>query len=112
MRRDLGDWLEARGVDDLTSRDVVLAASEAVANAAEHGAGRRPANRVHVQVQVEDAQTVVVQVKDSGRWRSPVSSPERGRGLQIIEVLMDDVAISSDRGTTVVLRRALKREAS
>jgi serine phosphatase RsbU (regulator of sigma subunit)/anti-sigma regulatory factor (Ser/Thr protein kinase) len=116
FRADLGGWLRDRDVDETTTADVVLAASEAVANAAEHGVRRRPTAEVRVRVRLEDPagvpRSVVVEVEDSGRWRPPKVSAERGRGLQIIEALVDDVSISTGDGTTVVLRRDLRREAS
>jgi serine/threonine-protein kinase RsbW len=55
---------------------------------------------------------VVVQVQDHGRWRTPTASDERGRGLTIIGALVDDVVVEAGEGTTVVLRRQLRREAS
>ncbi|HWH30670.1 MAG TPA: SpoIIE family protein phosphatase [Mycobacteriales bacterium] len=125
MRHDLAGWLEDSGVDSRTGRDVVLATSEAVANAAEHGSDRSPDRHVRVRARLErhrgssrgdaggdgdpgsDGGTVVVEVHDGGRWRTPTASPERGRGLQIMGALVDDVVVESADGTTVVLRRSL-----
>jgi serine phosphatase RsbU (regulator of sigma subunit)/anti-sigma regulatory factor (Ser/Thr protein kinase) len=116
VRRALGGWLANRGSDDETVRDIVLAASEAMANAAEHGAGSRPDEEVHVRAGVarrdDGSREVVVTVRDRGRWRAPVRSIERGRGLRIIEALVDDVLVKDEEGTTIVLRRALRREMS
>jgi len=116
VRRALGGWLANRGSDDETRRDVVLAASEAMANAAEHGAGGRPDEQVYVRAGVarrdDGSREVVVTVRDRGRWRAARPSIERGRGLRIIEALVDDVLVKDDEGTTIVLRRALRREMS
>jgi len=94
----------------------VLAASEAMANAAEHGSGGRPDEKVHVRARVarrdDGSREVVVTVRDRGRWRTTKPSVERGRGLRIIEALVDDLRVRDDDGTTIVLRRGLRRELS
>jgi anti-sigma regulatory factor (Ser/Thr protein kinase) len=116
VRRSLAGWLANRGSDGETVRDVVLAASEAMANAAEHGSGGRPEEEVYVRARVarrdDGSREVVVTVRDRGRWRAPQPSIERGRGLRIIEALVDDVLVKDEEGTTIVLRRALRREMS
>jgi serine phosphatase RsbU (regulator of sigma subunit)/anti-sigma regulatory factor (Ser/Thr protein kinase) len=116
VRRELGAWLAARGVDGDARTDLVLAASEAVANAAEHGSRRQPTERVHVHARLEPApdgrREVVLAVHDRGTWQPPKPSDERGRGMRIIGMLVDDVVVESGDGTTVVLRRSLSREAS
>jgi serine/threonine-protein kinase RsbW len=52
---------------------------------------------------------VVVQVSDQGSWQEPRDSVERGRGLHIVELLVDEVAVEAGEGTTVVLRRRVSR---
>jgi anti-sigma regulatory factor (Ser/Thr protein kinase) len=52
----------------------------------------------------------VLIVRDAGRW-SEVRARGRGRGLKLMEALMDSVQLSfSSEGTIVVLRRALENE--
>jgi serine/threonine-protein kinase RsbW len=113
-RADLAAWLVQRGADEATRADVVLATSEALANAAEHGSGRRTEERVVLRARVvarpDGPGDVVVQVQDHGRWRTPTASDERGRGLTIISALVDDVVVEAGEGTTVVLRRQLRGE--
>jgi anti-sigma regulatory factor (Ser/Thr protein kinase) len=49
-------------------------------------------------------------VRDSGRWREK-RGEERGRGLSIIEELMDEVTVERDEaGTLIVMRRRLSVE--
>ena len=91
----------------------MLATSEALANAAEHGSGSLATERVHLQVRLEqDADggedEVVVQVTDQGRWQPAGGSSERGRGLLIARALVDDVVVESGDGTSVLLRRRLR----
>lgn len=115
-RRELRAWLHARGAGSGDVDDVVLAASEAVANAAEHGSGGRPQDEVRLRARVErvtDGADLVVRVDDRGAWRPPVADVERGRGMLIISQLVDDLQVSTDSaggdGTTVVLRRRMGR---
>ena len=116
VRTALGTWLGSQGVDSPTTRDVVLATSEVIANAAEHGAGGGAENFVRLRAEVvEDAESlpqIVITVEDEGQWRPGHPSTERGRGLGIIRALVDDVTIHRDGGTTVVLRHALPEESS
>ena len=78
-RSALNVWLSAHGVDHDTRSDVVLAASEALANAAEHGSGLRTSDHVHVHARVDrrsdGPDDVVVTVRDRGRWLT--SNPAR-----------------------------------
>jgi anti-sigma regulatory factor (Ser/Thr protein kinase) len=54
-----------------------------------------------------DSGTVVIIVRDLGRW-TEVQSRGRGRGLKLMEAVMDSVQLSfSASGTVVVMRRAL-----
>ena len=116
VRHDLRRWLADRGLDHRMSDDVVLATSEALANAAEHGSGGRSSERVHLQVRVEQdrerGSEVVVRVTDAGRWQPGTSTAERGRGLTIARGLVDDVVVETGDGTSVLLRRRLTAAAS
>ncbi len=116
VRRALGDWLLLVGADDATTQDLVLAASEAIANAAEHGAGGRGSELVRVRGWREPSSDgpdrVAVHVHDDGRWRPAVRSDERGRGLLIVHALVDEVDIQEAEGTTVLLRHRLRAESS
>lgn len=115
VRHELAHWLSAAGLDEVSAADVVLAASEAIANAGEHGSGRRSSEQVVVRARLDhrpdDADAVVVSVRDRGRWRATTSSPERGRGLLMMRALVDHVDVREGEGTTVVLRRRLSRSA-
>lgn len=79
----LQTWLLRRGVPRQVVQEVVLAASEAMANAAEHGVcwDREEAVQLHVRVVGDGgAAEVVVVVRDSGRWRQPVTRWSAGVG--------------------------------
>jgi anti-sigma regulatory factor (Ser/Thr protein kinase) len=56
-----------------------------------------------------DGDTIVMIVRDFGRW-TEVQARGRGRGLKLMEALMDSVQLSfSAQGTIVVMRRTLGR---
>jgi serine phosphatase RsbU (regulator of sigma subunit)/anti-sigma regulatory factor (Ser/Thr protein kinase) len=104
LRRRLRSWLARRSVEAGETDEIVLAVSEACNNAIEHGyAGS--AGPVFVRV-VDDGEVVRVTVLDRGRWRTEPSGEDRGRGLAIMEAVMDVADITSNgEGTQVVLER-------
>jgi serine phosphatase RsbU (regulator of sigma subunit)/anti-sigma regulatory factor (Ser/Thr protein kinase) len=107
LRETLRDWLDRAGATEEESRDVVLAAVEAAANAVEHAYGPGDA---HFEFQAHSvAGEVTVTVQDYGSWRAE-SDPHRGRGLGVMRAAMDVVDVSSEaEGTRVTLRRRLAR---
>lgn len=110
LRHDLADWLAGHDLEPELRDDLVLATSEAVANAAEHGSGLRSDETVHLRVRLDGNAEVVVAVADRGRWRTTSSSHERGRGMTIISALVDSVEVDDRDGTTVVLRRRIEEK--
>ncbi|XVV14140.1 SpoIIE family protein phosphatase [Actinoplanes sp. CA-131856] len=104
LRADLRAWLVAHGVGPEGRDAVLLACSEAVANAIEHGYRDDPFGMIDVVATVtEDA--VEVRVTDRGTWRGPLGDVSRGRGLQLIRESMDQVLFDRSDGTTVTMRR-------
>jgi len=105
LRKDLRGWLSAHGVDEESAQAVLLACSEAVANAIEHGYRDDPFGMVEVAATVTSG-AVEIRVADRGAWRPPRADVARGRGLQLIRQLMDQVAFDrGSGGTTVTMRR-------
>ncbi|HET6530882.1 MAG TPA: SpoIIE family protein phosphatase, partial [Actinoplanes sp.] len=104
LRKDLRGWLHTHAVDEESAQAVLLACSEAVANAIEHGYRDDPFGRVEVTATVSP-DAVEIQVTDRGTWRTTEPDDARGRGLQLIRQVMDYVAVDHDGGTTVVMRR-------
>jgi GAF domain-containing protein/anti-sigma regulatory factor (Ser/Thr protein kinase) len=105
LRAELRAWLVQAGAEQVAD-DTVQSTSEALANAIEHA--ERPAQpAVEVEVSLRGGDVVVV-VQDFGSWREPTATTDRGRGLRLMETLMDRVDIeSAPRGTRVTLRRRL-----
>ncbi len=117
-RRLLLGTMESVGVDPDVSYDLSVALSEACANAVEHaggtGLGPRPGEyRVTAQIEGDCCR---IEVTDSGpgfaHSRQPrplrpvVSTPhcaEHGRGLLLIEALMDHVQVRDQPGEGAVV---------
>lgn len=110
MRAALFAWLADVGFEPDRRYDVVLAASEAAANAAEHAYGFDGTGLVQVEADLSDGE-LRLSVRDRGTWRAPDPETGRGRGRTIMEALMRDVTISHDDGGTVVDMRAPAEEA-
>jgi PAS domain S-box-containing protein len=106
LRRRLGRFLHAAGATEEESYEITLTVSEAAGNAIEHAYGPMDAS-FEVEATVNGADIEVL-VRDSGRWRER-RGESRGRGLKIIEGLMDDVQVSTEgEGTVVRMRRRLR----
>lgn len=106
MRHALRFWLTELGVDQLS--DVVLAVDEAVANAIEH-AGLATTDLIAVEAHVV-GNTLRVAICDQGIWKEPTVNDTRGRGLLIMNAVMDSVVIEHrDDDTRVVMSRNLRQ---
>ena len=101
-RAALRSWLTQAGVEPDQIVSVLIAAGEAVANAIEHGHRDRPEGIVslHATALVDRLQ---VTVTDTGTWKAPLKADiSRGRGIGLMQGLMEDFTIhSDDAGTTV-----------
>ncbi len=111
LRQELRSFLAAQGALAAATADVVLATQEAAKNALRASSGRP----VTVRAWIVDG-IVWVSVRDHGQG-FPASSSRHcpspwsthGRGLCLMDALMDEVTISLSGGTTVVMRRELPR---
>ena len=91
-------------------QQIKLAVNEAAANAVEHGSASA-SDEVRLRANAEDGE-LAVYVADAGRYLPmPSAEPdldERGRGLLVMKLLMDEVDVRpSDRGTVIRLSRRL-----
>jgi anti-sigma regulatory factor (Ser/Thr protein kinase)/putative methionine-R-sulfoxide reductase with GAF domain len=104
LRRQLARWLNENGVGKQATFDIVLASSEASANAIEHA---YPPTGGHFDVEaVHDGEYVEIRIGDAGSWR-PGDDRDHGRGLMLMRGLTDEVRIEPGEpdGTVVTLRR-------
>jgi anti-sigma regulatory factor (Ser/Thr protein kinase)/putative methionine-R-sulfoxide reductase with GAF domain len=111
MRRLLGRWLDEVGATRADADDLALASAEAAANAIEHAYGLAP-GVVEMRAWTFRESVVKVAIRDFGNWRAP-RGMHRGRGLQLMEGLTDEVeVVRSDEGTTIELSRQLGADAA
>ena len=103
LRHDLTHWLESNDVTGDECAAVVLAASEAAGNAVEHGY-RSGEGTIEVLATLGPDE-LRLRVRDTGAWRTPPTTSTRGRGLKIIESLMDRVVVERGDGTTVMMHK-------
>ena len=108
VRKALERWLNEAGTGREDVHAIKVACGEACANAIEHA--YRPGDAAfRVQASRMDSEVLIV-VRDFGRWRDQRGT-DRGRGLPLMQALMDSVEVSPSRaGTTVRLRRRLGAE--
>jgi anti-sigma regulatory factor (Ser/Thr protein kinase) len=99
LRRRLARFLHAAGADDAETYEITLTVCEAAGNAIEHAYGPGDAT-FDVEARL-DARELVATVSDRGHWRERRGA-HRGRGLNIIEGLMDTVEVSTEQEGTVV----------
>lgn len=136
-RAELRSWLVAVGVAADDRDAIVLACSEALANAIEHAYRGDPAGVVRIRGRLR-GETLEISVSDHGVWVPPQArrgrdhhsdhghdhghdydhdhdrdtvvpfGEVRGRGLRMIEQLMDGTDVSTDDGTTVSMHRRVR----
>ncbi|GAA4948187.1 SpoIIE family protein phosphatase [Actinoplanes utahensis] len=105
LRRRLEDFLAAHGVLEADAFDLIMAVSEAAANAIEHPVD--PAEPVITVTASRQPDAVLVTVRDTGSWRPATEPGFRGRGLALIGALTELSVHRSPEGTEVTLRRPL-----
>jgi anti-sigma regulatory factor (Ser/Thr protein kinase) len=104
-RDTLRVWLAETDADQDEIDDITMACNEACENVVEHayGLGQDP---FHVVLQ-RSGRDISIRVRDRGTWQT-TTGPDRGRGLELMRRLMDDVEVQqSPSGTTVELRKRL-----
>jgi GAF domain-containing protein/anti-sigma regulatory factor (Ser/Thr protein kinase) len=105
VRQVLRRWLNTHGATEDETFDITVATQEACANAVEHAYG--PGHRTFEIEATYDRGRIRLVIRDEGRWRPP-RGEHRGRGVPMMEALMEHVDIQhTDSGTTVVLERSI-----
>jgi serine/threonine-protein kinase RsbW len=105
--------LEEVGADEECMADIAVAQTEACTNVVKHSG---PGDEYEVRVDIDEAKCVI-RVIDTGRgfdWQSLTdggadTSAERGRGIQLMRALVDEVHFVSkpESGTIVHLEKTL-----
>jgi serine phosphatase RsbU (regulator of sigma subunit)/anti-sigma regulatory factor (Ser/Thr protein kinase) len=105
IRHLLRRWLRFHGATDDEIYDITVACQEACANAVEH-AYAPGEEAFEVDADLRDG-AVEIRVRDRGQWRR-ARGTHRGRGMPMMEALMDSVHVQHTAdGTNVVLRRQI-----
>jgi serine phosphatase RsbU (regulator of sigma subunit)/putative methionine-R-sulfoxide reductase with GAF domain/anti-sigma regulatory factor (Ser/Thr protein kinase) len=106
IRHLLRRWLRHQGAGDDEIYDITVATQEACANAVEHAYA--PGEEAFEVRATRTGRDVEIAVRDGGQWRR-ARGAHRGRGLPMMEALMDSVHVQHTAdGTVVVLRRTLQ----
>jgi PAS domain S-box-containing protein len=105
-------WLSETDASQDDRDDITMATNEACENVVEHayGLGADPFQVVFER----DGNEICISVRDRGSWRAePDPARGRGRGLELMRRMMDDVDVQAGpNGTTVKLRKTLAGSAA
>jgi anti-sigma regulatory factor (Ser/Thr protein kinase) len=110
VRRHLAGWMRRGGASEEDVEIAQMACHEACSNAIEHGYGFGEGSFT-IDASMENGK-VVLEVADQGGWieRPEGGLPHRGRGLPLMQALMDAVELRHDNGgTTVRMERGVSR---
>ncbi|MGQ0824527.1 MAG: ATP-binding SpoIIE family protein phosphatase [Actinomycetota bacterium] len=108
-RHAISRWLFQNQIDSEQAFEVLVAASEACANAVQHAYGIAEGT-IEIDAYIVGDELVIT-IRDRGRWRVPDRSEPTygGNGVMIMRALMDAVDVaSSAAGTEVCLRRRVE----
>jgi serine/threonine-protein kinase RsbW len=111
-RRFVDQHAVQAGFSPLARDEISLAVTEAVSNAVRYGSPAGEADTVEVSV-MQEGSRITITVRDHGRPFSPptpslpdpAAFAEHGRGLFLMQQLMDEVRFSRDDGTVVSMTK-------
>lgn len=106
MRRELRAFLRSAALREDDVDELILAVSEAAANAIEHPQ-KRTESFIDIKLEVRHDE-VVACVRDFGQWDDTDPEPDRGHGLLLIRALGDVEIRRHVEGTRLIVRRALQ----
>jgi PAS domain S-box-containing protein len=108
LRRRLARFLHTTGASEVEQYEITLTICEAAGNAIEHAYG--PGDATYEVDVAFEGEELTASVRDTGSWREK-RGEHRGRGLRIIEDLMDEVAVERDEaGTLIRMRRRIRED--
>jgi anti-sigma regulatory factor (Ser/Thr protein kinase) len=108
LRRTMRRWLAEADASEDDIAAVTMAANEAWENAIEHAHAFAPVPII-TRWSI-DGEDVVIEVHDAGARVPRETDPDRGRGMELMRLLMDEAsfALGGRFGGSVVLRRRLR----
>ncbi|WP_336083662.1 SpoIIE family protein phosphatase [Nocardia sp. SSK8] len=102
LRRSLYRWFATAAVPHDLAADLVAAANEACSNSVEHAYRDSEPGRVTLTATCE-GDRVVLEITDTGRWvPTPTDPGFRGRGVEMMRVLTEDLEFTQDANGTRV----------
>ncbi len=104
MRSAVEQFVRRRGFSEERTFEITLGIAEAINNAAEHAYGGRP-GPIRLGVRQTDC-WLEATISDAGCWSETPSDPDRGRGIEIIRRVFEDVGYAKGTSGTVVSLRA------
>jgi serine/threonine-protein kinase RsbW len=114
-RRFVDAHARRAGFSDLSRDEISLAVTEAVSNAVRHGSPAGETDTVELSVDTEGPRLIVTVRDHGGPFTPPLPSlpdpalfAEHGRGLYLMQQLMDEVRYSRDNGTVVRMTKTRK----
>ena len=106
--------MHARCRPGMPEFEVETALREALSNAIRHGCGNDPAKSVDLRISCDPVQGISILVRDPGPGFDPALIPsptaglnlyrDHGRGLYLIQNLMDEVSFG-ERGNEILMRK-------
>lgn len=108
VRASVAEWACRAGFAAEPADELAAAVHEAVVNAIEHGNRYNPARWVSIRLEESD-RALTVTVQDEGPGVRLAEAPvdplaDRGRGLELMRGLVDEVRTSRDVGRTVLVK--------
>jgi anti-anti-sigma factor len=103
VRRAVEEWAGTAALPGDQLDDLQFTLGEALANSVEHAYRDRTPGTVDYAVSLAAGGRVHVEVSDRGSWRPPTPDPgHRGRGVEMIRALAQDVVLHGDDDGTAV----------
>lgn len=107
VRARLRAWLHERGLDADAALNVLVATSEALANAVQHGSNDEVGSMVTLEAFLSSTELTTT-VTDNGRWEADSADSRRaavrGRGITLMHAMSDRVDIARhELGTRVTM---------
>lgn len=105
LRHALLCFCEALHFKDEAIDDIVTAAGEALANAAEHAYATQPVRAPVIELHARfDSGDLALDIVDRGRFVEREPLPWRGFGLRIMRAIAQQITVDTSDGTRVRMR--------
>ncbi|SNS47289.1 ATP-binding protein [Rhodococcoides kyotonense] len=102
LRRRIRHWASDLSVPETVVDSIELATYEALANVVEHAYTHTQDRGEMTLTAIHEQDTLTVTIADTGTWQPPTPTPDRSRGLALIDAVSDRVELESTEAGTVV----------